>query len=109
MFIIQFKKQRCVDCLPTVETCWYVMSSSDVVYPRMALTKAVQSVQVLAEAKPTKVEAKANKVVVKMEAFMLGKCSGQHTETDCSRMHNTLCENGVCPPGTYGCTWASVL
>ena len=74
LFIFQFKKQRCVDCLPTVETCWYVMSSSDVVYARMALTKAVQSVQVLAEAKATKVEAKANKVEVKMEAFMLGKC-----------------------------------
>ena len=43
------------------------MSSSDVVYARMALTKAVQLVQVLAE-------AKANKVEVKMEAFMLGKC-----------------------------------
>ena len=67
LFIFQFKKQRCVDCLPTVETCWYVMSSSDVVYARMALTKAVQLVQVLAE-------AKANKVEVKMEAFMLGKC-----------------------------------
>ena len=50
------------------------MSSSDVVYARMALTKAVQSVHVLAEAKATKVEAKANKVEVKMEAFMLGKC-----------------------------------
>ena len=50
------------------------MSSSDVVYARMALTKAVQSVQVLAEAKATKVEAKANKVEVKIEAFMLGKC-----------------------------------
>ena len=74
LFIFQFKKQRCVDCLPTVETCWYVMSSSDVVYARMALTKAVQSLQVLAEAKATKVEAKANKVEVKMEAFMLGKC-----------------------------------